>query len=177
MKYITLFAFYVIALLGFSNNAFPFLVREAVISKGEAITFENKNAKVMVVYVNSITRDVIIDGATHRINASRRVRRFDGLLGIFKSSRGFLGRPRPLSYVEGERHFESRNEAISKLYEGSTLFDWQCLENGVIGGFFLNKEGQIDVRVFRYIINGEPANDLCSSLDEYSMMHKAAGRG
>lgn len=138
--------------------------KETVISTGEEFSFKNKHGKFIIRHVSETKRELVVNGKHHVINASARKERFNGLLGIVKSGRGFLGKDLPTAYVEGERHFQNRSEAIDKLYEGSDLFDWQCGRHGVIGGLYISPSGQIDVRLFKYFINGELAENLCSNL-------------
>ena len=147
----------------FADQRFP---QETVLQPSEIYKFTNVNGSVSVEYVGRTERVLLVNGVSYSINAQARKERFRNILGIYQSGRGFLGKINDVAYVEAEKHFETLEEARKHLIEGSALFYWSCGDKGIVGGYFVDQKGQINVSIFRYLVDGHPARSLCEGLDE-----------
>jgi hypothetical protein len=147
----------------FAGQSYP---QETVLQPSEVYKFSNVNGNVSVKYAGKKSRVLLVNGESYSINAQARKERFRNILGIYQSGRGFLGRINDVAYVEAEKHFKTLEEARKHLIEGSALFGWSCGDKGIVGGYFVDQKGQINVSIFRYLVDGQPAQALCEGLDK-----------
>lgn len=94
------------------------------------IHFKNKNGERSISYVSPIERTFTFDGHSKTLKMIPRPERFMGQLGIYDPAETWLSSPERIVAAEAELHFNSEEEALTQLVEGSAVMNWVYNRDG-----------------------------------------------
>jgi len=139
-------------------------VQESVIHRNQKAIITNDNGTVEYVYSGETKRRIIIGDGSKELDMIARQKRFRGKLGLYNPGERWFSdgrREARIVVVEGEMHFETMQDALKYLRQGSEFMDWQSNDQGYVGGFSMSPErNQINVTLYRYFINDKPISNL-----------------
>ncbi len=148
-----------------SNEAMNSEIRETVLKPGETIEFQNPNGSGKIEYISDRKRYFSFSEGTERVVKMKvRKKRFRGKLGLYDpASRWFFesSKGKRIVATEAEMNFESLEEALEYLHQGSAIQKWVYNDEGYVVGYFESPErDQINIDLYRYYINGKPALNM-----------------
>lgn len=143
--------------------------QRTVLAPGQTVFFRNSSGAGKIESTGALRRRVSIDG--HEPQEFEVYARTEEFLGRWGCQNGAfrwyfgdfrLGGASPrIVYDESELHFKTHAEARRKLAEHNQLLDWVGGENGLVVGFaVVPQRDQVNVDVYRYVIDGRPASGL-----------------
>jgi hypothetical protein len=149
------------------NAGIPVSARDAVLSPGESVTFNNPNGFGILRYVSPFEREAVIDGETYRFKMIQRPKEFMYQSGLYNpgESWGWLNTgDRRLSRIvaaESVIRFRSLEEARVFFKEGGGYLKWVTNGDGLVLGFLTSPgRDQINIDLYRASLNGKPLRSL-----------------
>jgi hypothetical protein len=133
-----------------------------VLNPGEKIAFENPNGSGVIKYISARKRFFSFsEGTEGVIKMKVRKKRFRGKLGLYEpASRWFFEawKGKRVVATEAQMHFDSLEDALKYMHQGSAIQKWVHNEEGYVVGYFESPQrNQISIDLYRYYINGKPA--------------------
>lgn len=148
---------------GGSINKVP---QEHVLNKNQWVRFKNPVGDGLIEYVSSNKRHFHFNSGVDRtIKMTIREKRFQGKLGLYYAgNRWFFEVWKPDDRIvaeEAQLYFESLQEALEFLKQGSAISEWVWNEQGYVVGYWVSAQRkQVNISLYRFYLGEQPLTDL-----------------